>query len=330
MKYVKTFNESSEYENFLNSSDYLIPNITYVRNSNYVHFSIPLNSGGGDIPSEPDIPSITAGVGDIAYWSNGSIKTTPLSSWSTSLGTPIGVVVIPSGFAPDGKVRIVSLKGVDSNGNQSDSNVGIEWGVYGTDTSLTNYDKVPTTDNAGSTSTGSGSKGYLPSDKFNGLISDEPGVSYVKSYVDPETTYKSDYNLIPSPYLGDGPNPEYYKAISGYNNALSDFNGLSNTQTLVGLGSDYVAANAAWKYSDGASNLQWYLPAMGELGYLMPRFNLINESLTVVGGVAVDGYSFWSSSEYSSGSAYCLSMLTGSVYYVGKDNVTYDRPFCSL
>ena len=320
MKYVKLFNESSEYENFLNSSEYLIPNISYVRNTNYVHFSIPLNSGGGDTPSEP---SITASVGDIAYWSNGNIKTTPLSSWSSSLGTPVGVVVIPSGFAPDGKVRLIGLKGVDSNGNQSDSHQRLYWETSGNyvDTSLTNYNRFPTTDNAGSTSTGSNSYGYLPSDMFTGA----------QSYVDPEAKYYGSSRLIPSPYLGDGPNPEYYKEISGYNNALSDFNGLSNTQTLVGLGSDYEAANACWKYSDGVSNLQWYLPAMGELGYLMPRFNLINASLTAVDGVAVDSdCAFWSSSESSSYFAYCLDTLVGGVSDNTKGYNIYVRPFCSL
>ena len=320
MKYVKTFNESSEYENFLNSSEYMIPNISYVRNSNYVHFSIPLNSGGGDIPSEP---SITAGVGDIVYWDGSSVKTCTIDTWNTSLGTPIGVVVVPSGFAPDGKIRLIGLKPVDSNGNQSDSNVKMIWGPEGTDTSLTNYNRVPTTDNAGSTSTGSEFKGNLPSDMFTGA----------QSYVDPEAYYNSSYtsSLIPSPYLGDKPNTEYYKEISGYNNALSDFNGLSNTQTLVGLGSDYEAANAAWKYKDGVSTLQWYLPAMGELGYIPPRFNLINVSLTAVGGVAVSGnLTFWSSSEYSSGYAYYSGMDYGSVNNYFKDMRCYVRPFCTL
>ena len=262
-------------------------------------------------------------AGDIAYWSNGSIKTTSLSSWSSSLGTPVGVVVIPSGFAPDGKVRIVGLKPADSNGNPSNSNVGMTWGSTSVDTSLTNYDRVPTTDNAGSTSTGSNSQGYLPSDKFNGP----------QSYVDPEAKYSQTSNRIPSPYLGDEPNPEYYKEISGYNNALSDFNGLSNTQTLVGLGADYEAANAAWKYKDGVSNLQWYLPGMGELGYLMPRFKLINASLIAVGGVTVDGGNdnyFWSSSEYSSGYSYGLYTGTGAMGAYGKGGGKYVRPFCSL
>ena len=271
----------------------------------------------------PPPPSPPAMAGDIAYWSNGSIKTTPLSSWSSSLGTPIGVVVIPKGFAPDGKVRLIGLKPVDKNGNQSDSHQYLNWKTSGSyvDTSLPNYNMVPTTDNAGSTSTGSSSRGYLPSDNFTGA----------QSYVDPEAKYSQTSTLIPSPYLGDAPNPEYYKEISGYNNALSDFNGLSNTQTLVGLGPDYKAANAAWKYKDGASNLQWYLPAMGELGYIMPRFNLINASLTAVGGVAVPGgNAFWSSSEYSSYGVCCLYMSTSSVNYGYKDGTDFVRPFATI
>ena len=153
------------------------------------------------------------------------------------------------------------------------------WGEWGADTSLTDYTTVPITDNASSASTGSSYDGYLPSDKFTGTT----------SYVDSKVKYcYDDYDrYIPSPYLGEAPNPEYYKTISG-NNALSDFNGLSNTQTLVGLGTVYEAANAAWKYNDGTSNLQWYLPAMGELGYIMPRFNVINNTLTTLGGLTID------------------------------------------
>ena len=270
----------------------------------------------------PPPPPYVMKAGDIAYWDGSAVKTVSLSNWSSSLGTPVGVVVIPEGFAPDGKIRLIGLKPVDKNGNQSDSHVYMTWGVYGTDTSLINYTKVPTTDNAGSTSTGSNDFGYLPSDSF----------TEIQSYVDPEAKYQAaiTFNLIPSPYLGDTPNPEYYKEIDG-GNALSDFNGFSNTQTLVGLGSDYEAANACWKYKDGSSNLQWYLPAMGELGYLMPRFNLINASLTAVGGVAVDdNYNFWSSSENSSYGVYYLFMGSGDVYRNDKDYWYYVRPFATI
>ena len=195
------------------------------------------------------------------------------------------------------------------------------WGAYGTDTSLTNFNRTPITDNAGSTSNGSNYYGYLPSDKFTGTT----------SFVDPKAKYNGTRDLIPSPYLGDTPNPEYNKEISGYNNVLSDFNGLSNTETLVGLGSDYVAANAAYKYNDGASNLQWYLPAMGELGYLMPRFNEINSVITALGGVAVNGsYRSWSSSEFSSDGAYYLDTRYGVIGINDKSGTYYVRPFSIL
>ena len=310
MKYLRKFSSEAEYQAFMGGGDYVEPHVV----------SVNIGTVKPSMRYKKFIPP-PAMVGDIAYWDGSSVKTVALSEWNTSLGTPVGVVVIPEGFAPDGKVRLIGLKPLSSNGYQSDSHVGITWGGYGTDTSLTNYTMVPTTDNAGSTSTGSNFYGYLPSDKLTGT----------QSYVDPEAYYLYSSNPIPSPYLGDSPNPEYYKTISGHNNAFSDFNGFSNTQTLVGLGSNYEAANACWKCSDGASNLQWYLPGMGELGYIMPRFNLINASLTAVGGVAVgsSGY-FWSSSEYSSNHAYYLNTNDGYVNYYSKGSVRYVRPFCTI
>ena len=306
MKYLKVFEKENNYTEYKDSSEWITPNVSLIRETGGVKF-------------KPYIPPPVL-VGDVAYWDGSSVKTTPLSSWSTSLGTPVGVVVVPEGFAPDGKARIVSLLYVDASGNTSTSYTGMKWSKVKVDTELTNYTKVPTTDNAGSTSTGSDIYGYLPSDKFTGTT----------STIDPKAKYRGFTPMVPSPYLGEAPNPEYSKEISG-NNALSDFNGLSNTQTLVGLGADYVAANAAYKYNDGASNLQWYLPAMGELGYLMPRWNEINNVIEALGGVAVNGSSlFWSSSEYSSSSAYSLYSINGYVSNGSKGSSSYVRPFSIL
>jgi hypothetical protein len=230
-------------------------------------------------------------------------------------------VVIPEGILPDGKARMMGLKPVDKSGNPSNLHDAIDWGGRSIDTSLTNYTKVPTTDNAGSTSTGSNDYGYLPSDIFTG----------VTSYVDNGAKYKNTSNLIPSPYLYNGEelafNTKYSKVISG-KNALSDFNGLNNTETLVGLGTKYTAANAAWKYSDGVSDIQWYLPAAGELGFLIPRLNEINNTLASVGGVAVDtGRAYWSSSEDSNINAFSLSAYNGYVGSSNKNNGCYVRVF---
>ena len=260
---------------------------------------------------------------DIAYWDGSEVKTVSQDKWNTSLGTPVGVVVIPEGFAPDGKARIIGLKFVTSAGTSSDSANHMPWGGPGTDTSLTNYPTVPTTDNAGSTSTGSDSYGYLPSDYF----------SDSESFVDPKAKYNGQAPMITSPYLGDDQtfNPEYSKEISG-NNALSDFNGASNTEVLVGLGTGYTAANACWNYNGGVTgtDIQWYLPAAGELGFLVARFNAINAAITAVGGVAVNNRPFWSSSENSSDYAYGVYTYYGSVYDRDKNGTYYVRPFAAL
>lgn len=268
------------------------------------------------------VPQV-ANVGDIAYKaSNGKIMVVNPDLWSTSLGTPVGVVVIPSGFAPDnGLARIVSLNWGSSSSTSSTSVSGIKWSNVKVDTSLTNHNRVPTTDNAGSTTTGSNGNGYLPSDKFAGAT----------SYVDSTAKY-STAPYIPSPYLGDKPNPAYYAPISGYNNTLADFDGKGNTDVLVGLGTGYTAANAARNYkAAGAEEIEWYLPAMGELGFMLPRFNRMQAALTKVNASQLnDSHYYWSSSEYSSNYAYNVLMYGGYVSYIYKDNYNYVRPFAML
>ena len=319
MKYLKKFETTSQFDDFKNGSEWITPNISYIVEQSSLNFQ----------PYVPPPPQPIL-LGEIAYWDGSKVKTVSSDKWTTSLGTPVGVVVIPEGMLPDGKARIVSLKYVNADGTPADSRPSLYWEKTGNyvDTTLTNYNRVPTTDNAGSTSTGSNHDGILPSD-------DTDNFTEATSFVDSTAKYWSTSLLIPSPYLGDNStlNPEYSKTISGYNNALSDFNGLTNTQTLVGLGSDYQAANAAWNYTGGVSGtgLQWYLPAAGELGFLMSRFKAINNAITTAGGVAVDSaYFFWSSSEYSSDSACCLGMVIGLVGIGLKDDKSSVRPFAVL
>lgn len=231
--------------------------------------------------------------------------------------------MVPEGFAPDGKARMVSLKFATDNGTSSDSSVGLKWGPTGTDTTLTNYNRVPTKNTVGSGILVANANGYLPSDNFSSKA----------SLIDPEAKYyRNDYtHMIPSPYHYDTANPDYYGAIEGYNNALSDFDGSGNTATLVGLGSDYTAANAANNYSDGVSGAKWYLPAMGELGYLMPRFKKINNAIAVAGGVALPSEGFWSSTEYGSRAAFYLYTSNGNVSnYTRSFNTYFVRPFAII
>lgn len=253
-------------------------------------------------------------VGDIVFY-DGQIKYVTKDKWNDSLGIPVGVVVISGDMLPDGKARFIALQDASAS--------TVTWGPTG-GTSLTNYTKVPTTDNAGSTTTGSNDYGYLPSD-------DTVYFSGATSHVDPKTKYYDSYYFIPSPYLEDGSlNPAYCETISGYDNVLSDFNGKSNTDVLVGLGTRYEAANTAKSYSVDGVDIDWYLPAAGELGFLIPRYAAINESIAIVGSVDVPRDGFWSSSESSSRSAYFVATSNGFVYNHTKSRNFYVRPFAIL
>ena len=309
MKYIKKFENQADFEAYKNSSDFTSPYIGLVLDNR-------------DVKYQPYIPP-RAEAGDIAYWDGSKVKTVSQESWDASLGTPVGVVVVPTGFAPDGKARMLSLQWASSSSTSSTSASSMKWSNVTVDTSLTNHNRVPTTDNAGSTTTGSNSYGYLPSDKFTGAT----------SYVDSTTKYNGDTPFIPSPYLGDKPNPAYYAAISGYNNALADFDGKGNTDVLVALGADYVAANAARNYkATGAEEIEWYLPAAGELGYMLPRFNKIQAALTKVNApqLADDRTGYCSSSEYASLYIYLVHPGSGYVYNYGKGSKFYVRPFAII
>jgi hypothetical protein len=145
------------------------------------------------------------------------------------------VVVIPEGMLPDGKTRIVAL-------NHSKYN-DVKYMVYSTvknDSVLADYRVVPITRNTDNYANSTNYFGYLPSDSFTGK----------QSFCDPDARYSTTSSYIsPSPYLNGAMNPEYYKEITG-GNALSDFNGLSNTRQLCNLGNEYVAANTAYNIDE--------------------------------------------------------------------------------
>ena len=130
MKYIKLFETASEYQAFKESTDYIEPNVSYSIDTDVVHYN----------PYIPPPPK----AGDVVYYANGTLNITPLSSYNSSMGTAVGVIVIPSGMLPDGKARMIGLHGANNNST-------CKWGPTSTDTSLPNLTVVPTTANAGST-----------------------------------------------------------------------------------------------------------------------------------------------------------------------------------
>lgn len=262
---------------------------------------------------------LKANLCDVAYWDGEMVKTISNNKWNDSLGTPIGVVVIPSGILSDGLARIVSLQPPGVTGSPTTSNVKMKWSTVSTDTSLLNYNKVPSlVDNQSTIS--SANLAYLPSDKFTS----EQSVADTSAYY-----YNTVNTKAPSPYNDGMLNPDY-DAVLANNNCLRDFNGLGNSIALAEYGTTYTASNAAYKYNDGASSQRWYLPSAGELGFLIARFVAINTVISSLGGISVIIGNLWSSTEIASSAAWGISSVNGAVKTYSKTGTNYVRPFSKL
>ena len=310
MKHLKEFATMADYENYIYSSDLVLPNVSKV---------------GLNIVKYIGKKGLSISVGDIAYWDGSKVKTIAKDDYNTSLGTAIGVVVIPNNFLPDGKARIVAVNQYNTYKCWEES------GNY-VDTSLPNFQSVPITDNLGSSTNGSNGCGYMPSDYFV----DNYNYNYHVCVTDPSAVYYFGDNdsYTPSPYKqterGLILNTDYISSNIS-NNAFADFDGKGNTDVLVALGSDYAAACHARNFTDGVSNLEYYLPSMGELGVMMARIEIISSSIRSIGGcdIPTDDY-MWSSSEFDYSTTWYLTPYNGCVSVIDKDLDCYVRSFAML
>lgn len=260
--------------------------------------------------------------------------------------TPIGIVVVPGSHNVygDGSCGVMSLKPMncDTPSTGGTSEQYMCWGGYGTDISaLSNLNQVPIGNTLSGTPTGQTSYAYLPSDKFSGT----------QCAHDTDAFYDSS-PYIPSPYLTDGSrNPGYYQTSSpsSSRNALADFDGIGNTEKIIiqrgtkdynswtpdrTIEADYPAASCCDMFhTEGTQQGDWYLPAMDELGYIMPPFNKINDAIgkmrtaygSSVGVELRTDSDYWSSSEDSSRYARDMNTYGGYAYCFDKDYSNYVR-----
>lgn len=242
--------------------------------------------------------------------------------------TPIGVEVIPAehDVYGTGQAGVMSLAEMDSSTPDvgSSERKTLYWGGFNVDTSLPNYNNINLVDGTVATIA------YLPSDKLTGTTS-----------LDGVSKYYTASSNAPSPYNADGSrNEAYYTTAYSAVNALSDFDGVSDTKVLTDLATSqsdwktattiynnsgagyYPAACCCWRFhTTGTDQGQWYLPACGELGYVINRISAINTTInkvlsvysSVVGIGVNTGDDYWSSQEYSNGRACRLGMNYGDV-----------------
>ena len=256
---------------------------------------------------------------DVAYYDGSKIKTIAVESYNDTMGELIGIVVIPYNFLPDGNARILSLYPVDANGKPCRSNYSGVQGYINSnnhDSPALNYQKLPITTNKSNEISGYEENGFLPSDSLTGEV----------SYIDQKSRYtngnKYGAGFCPSPYLGDSLNPNYliYK-FDEYKNAFNNFDGLGNT-TILSENSDYLAANGAWRYKDGSTSSQWYLPSIGELAIIFARINNINITLKILCKQIIK-LTLWSSTD--NGSILLPLSLDGNIWHTIKSEIFYNN-----
>ena len=283
-------------------------------------------------------------------------SSTDFSKYPASRYVPIGIVVVPGthNVYGDGSCGVMSLKAMncDTPSTGSISEQSIYWGMFGAGIStLPNLDQIPivgsgsNVGNASSTVIGEEHYAYLPSDKFSRVQCPHDTDAYYNNSL-------SSYDQAPSPYLTDGSrNPGYYQTTSpsSSNNLLADFDGIGNTEKIIAErgtkdynswtpgrtnAPDYPAASCCDMFhTEGTSQGDWYLPACGELGYIMPPFNKINDAIDKIrtaygSSVGVELYAdriYLSSTGRSGNSARYINTDNGGV---SKENYdTFVRAF---
>lgn len=303
-------------------------------------------------------------AGDVLLWDKINQKklfASPdnLSNYPAESYTPIGVVVIPASHNVygDGSCGVMSLKAMNCHTPSTGSSTSEQsmcWGVDRSDISaLPNLNQAPyvgtgsSVGDASSTLVGQTDYPYLPSDQF----------SDVRCPHDTDAYYFGSSYQAPSPYLTDGSrNPAYYQTSSpsSSSNALADFDGIGNTEKIITqrgtkdynswipnrtTKADYPAASCCdMFYTEGTQQGDWYLPACGELGYMMPPLNKIKDAIdkmrtaygsSVAKELNTSGY-YWSSTEYSSNNARRVHTDSGIVYSFGKNYNTHVRAFLKV
>lgn len=254
----------------------LVPHVVSIKESGNIYIS-------GAIVSKQE-----AEAGDIiAYDSNKKIyfiKPEVFNEVMLTQYTPVAVVVVPYSHTSDGKVVGMSLKMFGKNKWLLRDNFTSVFAETEDNNSFARRryidSIIKSTTNEGETLT-TLSTGYLPSDVF---YNEE---SVTSNTIDPYTKWRTVnmHSSSPSPYLiTDEKSLVYHNSV--VRNAFSDMNGRNNIPSdsdLVNVGDKSVFKTLfeCEQYSivPFVAAGQWYLPSIGELGYLMVRFAQIKYAI---------------------------------------------------
>ncbi len=198
----------------------------------------------------------------------------------------IGICVIPSNFLPDKYARFISSSNIQNL---------ITWD-----------DKIKIELKANQYK-------YLPTKKGKEIF------GYFRETNDPLLSFIS-------PYLSDNSfNPDFLRDLEG-GNAFQDYRGYENTRLYKEKYKDLKDTNAftaCFQIAPLYKKEDWYLPAIGELAFIPPRFEMIAEKMEKVsheGQQLINrSHFYWSSTETNNNRVWYLglSLNTG---FLGIDN----------
>ena len=230
--------------------------------------------------------------------------------WDPAYMKPIGIVVVPLSHDVygDGTAGVMSLVNMswltpdegDLNAANFSEGSLVMWGPDAG--GLPTFNEYPILGNCNSAPTNNftkvlSSNVFLPNDKWpTGYVCN---TDMTTKYYDSNDASRG---WLASPYLDVSKrNPLYYATSPSpatSKNPFSDFDGKGNTEQLIskntkqtdwqtaetldnsGTSGSYTAAACCWRYHTEHTNQgDWYLPAEGEIGYVVPRFAKIEKTL---------------------------------------------------
>lgn len=235
--------------------------------------------------------------------------------------TPIGIAVIPASHNVygNGDVGVMALRSAsaDTPDSGADSEQTIMWGESGTLNlpELTDYLRVPSLEwNTNILPEPSGQQ------SDTGYLCVDFGIAVANPHDSKRKWCEKNGAHIGSPFNEDGSrNTRAY-----FTGATSDINGANNTNAFKEQGEGYDAINAVVAYGDG-----WYLPAVGELGYVAANRDALNAKLSSAGGQCkiIENQKHWTSSKLNASKPRYVDMSNGQINHAAGTSAHLVRPF---
>ncbi len=263
---------------------------------------------------------------------------------NTASNDIIGVCVISSSFLPDGKARFISMAAMDSKDKERGNYTKDPWVAWQfnkgrhllKDSVTVLRNKVPIDSDSDGIIDGYSPSGFLP------LLNNSNSYLTITNPQDQGTKYYyRTTNRIPSPYAQDGSfnHNFHYRGSSRDEWALTDYRGDLNTRDIVySINPEEEYCQAPYcceRFSPGYRDHEWYLPAIGELAFIPPRFDYIvskmQEAITAGSpGIVLSNYIYWSSSESDNKYAWYIGLKFGTVNSALEEIYAHVRAFLAV